>query len=170
MYSIIQTQLPLSDLVTLDEAKRQCRRLPSYTLDDDTFTHLIATCTELAQVYTHRLLTVGTIVAESDEYRPVIQLPWGNVTTITEVLLDDVVYTDYTFSTVTQKLKIPSSYSNIKITYEAGYDELPVRVKQGILMMISTWYNNREDYVTGMTIDTIPLSSLKALDSVRYWL
>lgn len=170
MYSIIQTQVDLSSLVTLDEAKRQCRLLPSFTLDDDDLNHLIAACTELAQVYTHRLLTVGTVVAESDEYRPVIQLPWGNATTITEVLLDDVEYTDYTFSTVTQKLKIPTTYSNIKITYEAGYATLPVRVKQGILMMISTWYNNREDYVTGMTLDTIPLSSLKALDSVRYWL
>ena len=170
MYSVIQSQTALSSLVTLDEAKRQCRRLPSYTLDDDDFEHLIAVCTSLAQVYTHRLLTVGTIVAESDEYHPVIQLPWGNVTTITEVLLDGEAYTDYTFSTVTQKLKIPTTYSNIKITYEAGYTTLPDSVKHGILMMISTWYNNKEDYVAGMTLDTIPLSSLKALDSVRYWL
>lgn len=189
MYSIIQTQTDLSTIITLDEAKRQCRLLPSFTLDDDDLNHLIAACTELAQVYTHRLLTPGTVVAESDEYHPVIQLPWGNVSAITEVLLDGVAYTDYTFSAVTQKLKVGKTYSNIKITYEAGYkklystyftdnvkityepgyNELPARVKQAILVMISTWYNNREDYVTGMTLETIPLTSLKALDSVRYW-
>lgn len=169
MYSIIQTQTDLSTIITLDEAKRQCRLLPSFTLDDDDLNHLIAACTELAQVYTHRLLTPGTVVVESDEYHPVIQLPWGNVSAITEVLLDGVTYADYTFSSVTQKLKVDKTYSNIKVTYEAGYTTLPARVKQGILVMISTWYNNREDYVTGMTLETIPLTSLKALDSVRYW-
>lgn len=169
MYSIIQTQTDLSALVTLEEAKRQCRLLPSFTLDDDDLTHLIATCAELAQVYTHRLLTIGTVIVECDEYRPTLVLPWGNVTSIDQVLLDGVESTDYTFSPVTQKLKVNRSYSNIKVTYEAGFTELPSRIKQGILMMISTWYNNREDYITGMTVEKIPLSALKCLDSVRYW-
>lgn len=169
MYSVISSQQSLTDLITLNEAKRQCRIMPTNTLDDDDLNHLISACSELAQVYTHRLLTPGIVNMESDEYSPVVQLPWGEATTIQQVLLDDVETEDYTFSTVTQKLKINTNYSNIKVTYDAGYINLPARVKQGILMMISTWYNNREDYVEGMTVQTIPLSCIRALDSVRLY-
>lgn len=169
MHSVISTQTDLSTLISLDEAKRQCRLMPTFTLDDDDLYHLIDTCTNLAQVYTKRLLSPGTVIAESDEYRTLIQLPWGRATSITSVVLDGVESTDYTFSTITQVLRVTKRYSNIVITYEAGYDVLPSNIKHGILMMISTWYNNREDYVQGMTLEKIPMSSLRILDSVRYF-
>lgn len=169
MFSIIQSQTDLSTLVSLDEAKRQCRLLPSDTLDDDDLTHLIAACTDLAQTYTHRLLTPGVIVAESDVYSRSIMLPWGNVTAIDEVLLDGEVYTDYEFSTVTQKLTIPDSYSKIRITYQAGYAVLPARVKQGIMMMISTFFNTRDDLIPGLSFTEVPMNCRACLDSVRYY-
>lgn len=169
MHSVISTQTDLSTLISLDEAKRQCRLMPTFTLDDDDLYHLIDTCTNLAQVYTKRLLSPGTVIAESDEYRTLIQLPWSRATSITSVVLDGVESTDYTFSTITQVLRVTKRYSNIVITYEAGYDVLPSNIKHGILMMISTWYNNREDYVQGMTLEKIPMSSLRILDSVRYF-
>lgn len=169
MHTKIQSQIDLSTLITLDEAKRQCRLIPSFTHDDDDLNHLIASCAELAQTYTYRLLTPGTISAEADEYSSVLLLPWGNVSSVSQVMLDDVEYSDFSFSEVTGKLKIQDPYSNIKITYEAGYQTLPIKVKQGILMMISTFYNNREDYIAGMNIEQIPLCSTRILDSVRYW-
>jgi len=170
MFSIIQTQDPLSDVVTLEEAKRQCRVMSTDTIDDDDLNHLKLVAAELAQVYTHRLLTPGTIVAESNEYiRGGVMLPWGGVTSITEVLLDGEVYTDFEFSPVTQKVTIPDTYNNIRITYDAGYTEVPARVKQGILMMISTFFNTRDDIIPGMDFNEVPLNSRAALDSVRYY-
>jgi len=169
VFNIIQSQDDLTTLITLDEAKRQCRLLPSDTLDDDDLTHLIAVCTDLAQTYTHRLLTRGVIVAESSEYHRSIMLPWGNVDTIDEVLLDGEEYTDYEFSPVTQKLTIPDTYSHIRVTYQAGYTTIPPKVKQGILMMISTFFNTRDDLVPGMSFTEVPVNSRACLDSVRYY-
>ncbi len=92
-------------------------------------------------------------------------------TTIDEVLLDDTATTNFTFSPITQKLKITSgvAFSNIKVTYTAGYATLPMKVKQGILVMISTMYNNREDVATGTTVEELPLTARRLLDSIKYY-
>ncbi len=171
MYTQIDSQDPFTGVVTLDEAKRQCRLTTSFTMDDDDLTALIEVCCSLAQSYTKRLLTPGVVTAEMDQYRSSWTLPFGGATSITSVLLDDVEYTDFTFSTVTQRLKINQSYSNIKVTYECGYadGEIPTSAKHGILMMISTLYNNRDDFISGLSIDQVPLSSLNLLNSIRYY-
>lgn len=169
MFTVIQSQGSLADLITLDEAKYQCRLMPDFILDDTELTDLKLACCELAQTYTHRLLTEGVVNGESDEYYPEFILPWGNVTAVTEVLLDDEAYTDFTFSPVTQKLKIPDTFSNIKVTYNAGYSALPVKAKKAILMMISTLYNNHDDFIPGLTIQKIPMSSLMLLDSIKLY-
>ncbi len=171
MYTQIVSQDPFTDVVTLDEAKRQCRLMSSFTMDDDDLTAIIDSCCSLAQSYTKRLLTAGTVNAEMDEYRSSWTLPFGSVTSITSVHLDDVEYTDFTFSPTTQRLKINESYSNIKVTYECGYGtgEIPASAKQGILMMISTLYNNRDDFISGLSIEEVPLCSLTLLGSIRYF-
>lgn len=170
MYSMITSQTSLADVITLDEAKRQCRILPDDNLDDDDLTHLISVCTELAQTYTHRLLTQGEVICEVEESVTEIQLPWGNASSVKSVTVDGIDVSDYTFSPVTQKVKFSSSVSNVVVTYLAGYAEVPTKVKHGILMMISTFYNNRDDFISGMTIEEIPTTSRKILDSVRFYL
>ena len=143
--------------------------MPSFTLDDDYLTSLITTCSELAQTYTNRLLTLGSVSGESDEYKPVVQLPWGGANAITELKLDGVTTTDFTFSPITQKLKLYTFYRNMQVTYSCGYDVLPAKVKHAILIMISTFYNNRDDYITGMTVEKMPTTSQSLLNSVRYY-
>lgn len=69
MYTQIVSQGPFSGVITLDEAKRQCRLMSSFTMDDDDLNALIDSCCSLAQSYTKRLLTTGTVIAEMDEYR-----------------------------------------------------------------------------------------------------
>ena len=171
MYSVINSQTDL-ELVTLDEAKRQCRI--SWDIDDDELNSLIKTCSQLAQDYTHKLLTLGSVTAEIEEYKSVVILPWGNVTTIDSVELDGEVAVedeDYTFSTVTQKIKFSTTYSNAVITYSCGYSTVPEKVKQGVLVMLSTLFNNHDDIIVGMslTVENMPLASTRLLDSVRYY-
>lgn len=168
MYTKINNQAELR-LVTLAEAKRQCRIMPDETLDDDDLNHLIDVCSELAQDYTHRLLTVGSVTVEVEGPVTSVQLPYGNATSITEVTVGGEVFTDYTFSDISQKVKFTKEVSDVLITYEAGYTSVPAKVKQGILMMISTMFNNRDDFVSGMTIEEIPIPARKLLDSVRYY-
>ena len=174
MYTKINSQASLDDVITLSEAKRQCRLMDSFTLDDDELNMLRIACTELAQTYLHRLLSIGSVTLEKEEYVKWVQLPYGDATTIAEVLVDDVVTTDYTFSDVTQKVKlgdnvISTNFSNIKITYSCGMSEVPMRIKQGILVMISTMYNQHDDYVVGMSVEQIPMNARAILHSGKYY-
>ena len=169
MYSVINSQSDLSTLVSLAEAKRQCRIDPSFTIDDEELQSLITASAELAQNYTRKLLTPGEVTVELDEYVSEVLLPFGNATAVTEVLLDNEATTDFTFSPITQKLKLTSTigFSNLKVTYNCGYSTLPDRAKQGILVMINTMYNHREDVATGTTVESLPMASIRLLNSIK---
>jgi hypothetical protein len=56
--------------------------------------------------------------------------------------------------------------TNIKIdfTTEGMNDGL---LKQALLMMVSTYYDNRTDFVTGMTVNEVPSASAKLLDGIK---
>lgn len=167
MFTVIESQDDITSLVTLSEAKAQCRLMDSFVMDDTYIEGLISLCGSLAQTYTHRLLSPGVIQLENDDYMSKFILPWGNVSSINSVFIDDVETEDYSFSSTTGTIKVTSGYENIKVNYNAGYSELPVKVKQGILMLISTMYVNRVDFVTGVSVNNLPVQSTVLLDSVR---
>lgn len=169
MFSEIITQAELSDVLTLEEAKTQCR--VTHTMEDEYISALIPVAVEMAQSYCGRMLTAGSAISVIENCSREVMLPFGKVTEVTELLLDDAVSTDFTFEPVTQKLKISStlSYSKITATYNCGYVTAPTQVKQAILMMISTLYNNRQDSVTGMTVAEMPLTSRMLLDTVKIY-
>lgn len=163
------------DIVTLDDAKAQCRLMPSFTMDDTYLTSLIEVCSDLAQTYTNRLLTVGTVDQVWEFYERSVFVFGGEVTEITSLTGEDtsgdtVTIEDYTFNEVSQSLSIPSSYSsytNFTATFTAGYATVPSKVKQGILLMIASMYNNREDGLVGQTYQKLPFTSTALLNSVR---
>lgn len=166
MYSKIVNQAPLT-LVTLSEAKEQCR--VTHAFDDALITRLILVAADLAQSYTRRMLTVGSAVAVFESGASTIQLPYGEATAVTEILLDDVISTDFTFEPVTQKVTINPFYNKAKITFTAGYTTIPDSVKHAILMTVSTLYSNRDNFVTGLSIATLPYTSEVLLNRVRYY-
>lgn len=168
MYKKINSQAALT-LVTLDEVKAQCRVFN--TFEDTYLTSLILPYSDLAQSYTHRMLTVGEAVAFIEEHCPTVQLPFGEVTAITEVLVDDVETTEFTFNPITQKIKIDVVFSEAKITFTAGYEtaDLPPVVKQAILIAINTAFANRDDFVVGQTVTKMPRTSEDLLDRVKFY-
>lgn len=167
MYSNIESQAPFN-IVTLEEAKAQCNRI-GFDLDDSLFEIFIQASCEAAQSYTRRMLSEGTAVTVVEEYKPVVQLPYGEVTEVTELILDGVVSTDFTFEPVTQKIKINKTYTTAKITFEAGYVIAPTTVKQAVLLMVSTLYKNRDNFVVGLTVAKLPTTSEMLLESVRLY-
>lgn len=167
MYSQIITQDPLDALLTLDEAKKQCR--VTHTFDDDLITAFIPVAAELAQAYTNRILSPATVVSVVEQYYPEVQLPFGDVTTINTVEIDGVVTTDFEFEPVTQKVTVNASYGKLKVNYDCGFVTLPKAVKQAMLLTISTLYNNRENFVTGVTIAKLPQTSEMLLNTVKYY-
>lgn len=166
MYKKINSQGALT-LVTIDEVKAQCRVFHDF--EDDYLTSLIVPHSDLAQAYTRRMLTIGVAVIFVEEYCPVIQLPFGEVTAVTEVLIDGVDTTDYEFNEITQKIKINVKFSEVKVTFDAGYDSVPDVVKQAILVSINTAFVNRDDVVVGQTVMKLPRTSEDLLDRVKFY-
>lgn len=169
MYSQILNQTAFTDVVTLAEAKTQCR--VTHTFDDDYITALIPVACEMAQSYSGRLLTLGSCASVVENYQTSILLPFGEVTDITELLIDGEVSTEFEFEEVTQKVNITTTltFSKVKITYDCGYAVVPSAVKQAILMIISTLYNNRQDFVVGLTVAEVPMVSRTLLDTVKFY-
>lgn len=166
MYKKINNQISL-ELVTLAEVKAQCRVFT--TFEDSYLTSLIIPYSDLAQAYTRRMLTTGEAVVFIEEYCPKIQLPFGEVTEVTEVLVDDVETTDFTFNEITQKVKINVSFSEAKITFNAGFTVVPDIVKQAILIAINTAFVNRDEVIVGQTVMKLPTTSLDLLDRVKFY-
>lgn len=173
----ILTQDPFT-AVTLDEAKSQCRLMPSFILDDNYISALILVAADAAQEYVHWMLSPGT-VKQFSEVGGEVMLYGKYVTAITEVTGrtaysdDDVVLTtdDYEWNNVTDVVTVNPSYRYVNVTYACGATtpQLPHAVKQGTLMMISTMYNNREDFITGLSVEKMPLTSMKLLSLSRIY-
>lgn len=167
----ILTQDPFT-AITLDEAKSQCRLMPSFTLDDTYITSLITVAVDAAQEYVHWMLSPGTVKQYSANGGD-IMLYGKYVTGITEVTSGGTVLTtdNYEYNDVTDVVSVNPAYSDVNVTYACGATalQLPQAVKQGILMMISTMYNNREDFITGLSVEKMPLTSMKLLSLSRIY-
>lgn len=166
MYSKIISQEDLG-LVTLSEVKAQCRVFHDF--EDEYLESLIRPYSELAQSYTRRMLVEGVAVVVVESCKSVIQLPFGEVTSIDELLIDNVVSTDFTFNNITQKIKINTIFNEATITFKAGYLITPDVVRQAVLIAINTAFVNRDDLIVGQTVMKLPMTSLDLLDSVRLY-
>lgn len=170
MNSKIKSQEQLS-IVTMAEAKGQLNIIDSN--DDDAHIQLlIDSCSELAEGYTKRLLSQG--VVELVFFGKIsVRLPYGEATEedtpIVATVAGDPI--SFEFDDISQMLTITDanvrSTDKVKVTYSAGYKKVPNSVKLGVLMMISSVYENREDSVAGLTVENIPLNSMAILNRVR---
>ena len=163
--------------ITLTQAKSQCRLLSSFTMDDDYIESLISMAADTAQEYLNWMISTGTVKQFCPE-SGTVKLYGKFVTEITEVTGfnssgDEVTLTEdeYSYNDVTEEVTISSKYIYINITYSCGAssDELPGNVRHGILMMISTMYNNREDFITGLSVEKMPMTSMGQLCKSRQY-
>ena len=170
MYTKIKSQDPLA-IVTLTEAKRQLNIIDNVD-DDDHINMLIDACSELAETYTNRMLSTGVvdlIVCGKQSFF----LPFGeateDVTEIVATVTGDPV--TFVFEPISQKITFDEGQvadtDEVLITYSAGYSATPIAVKLGVLMMISSAFNNREDIVLGLTVNDIPLNSIAIMKKVK---
>ena len=165
MYKKIVSQASLATLLTLDEVKAQCRVFTDF--EDAYLLSLIPAYADLAQSYTGRMLTEGSAVVVVDSGDLSFLLPYGEVTEVTKLVLDGTESTAFTFDDVSQMVTINAPYATARIEFNAGYETLPVVVKQAVLVMINTQFNNRDDVVVGQTVNEMPRTSRDLLDRVR---
>ena len=165
MYKKIISQVPTTGLITLDEVKSHCRVFNDF--ENSYLQSLIPVYLDMAQSYTGRMLTTGSAVVVVHSWQSQVLLPYGNVTEVTKLVLDGTESTAFTFDDVSQIISINAPYATARIEFNAGYETLPVVVKQAVLVMINTAFNNRDDVVVGQTVNEMPRTSRDLLDRVK---
>lgn len=183
---------PTSEPVTLAEAKAHLR----VDLDEDDIyiSTLITAARQTAETWIGRALMTQTydLVLDRWPVGPFVlpRAPLQSVTSITYI--DDagatgtVSASNYIVDTASQpgRVKLKSSASwpavtlqdigGVTIRFVAGYGNamaVPQAIKHGILMLVGTMYESREDVLvgSGMTAQELPVSAKRLLLPYRIW-
>jgi len=174
---------PAEEPVTLAEAKAQLRL--EHALDDTTVTALISTARQYVELATWRALVTQTWELSLDGF-PVwsvtcpreIQLPKGDVQSVTSVKYDDPAGVEQTFPASSYivdgypparvVLKRVANWPatnfealSVRVRYVAGYgaaSAVPGPLKQATLLLVSQMYEHRVPEVTAAVIGQVQFS------------
>jgi uncharacterized phiE125 gp8 family phage protein len=164
---------PATEPVTLDEAKLHCKIEVD---DDDTLvTALIVAARQAAEHELERALITQTWRKTLDEFPDAIELPRPPILAITSVKYFDADNVQITLSAESYQLDKESEpgwllpaygfawpgtaarANAVEVIYSAGYgaaEAVPQAIKQWMLVMIKTAYDNREALVPGAATPT----------------
>lgn len=174
---------PATEPITLLEAKDHLRvDIPD---DDNYINGLISAAREYAEGYQNRAIGSQTLEYIMDYFPPAIRLPRTPVQSVLNIkyttpdgtitTVDPTAYvTKYNGDIVLAFTRIwPTNILTtgdaVKIQYTAGYTSIPKTTKQGILLLIGHWYDNREPVSIGKPVAKIPLTAETLLGMDRMW-
>jgi len=175
--------------VTLDEAKEHIQGLEGISDFDYFITRLITAARETAEEYCWRTIVQSTYELRLASFTSnKILLPRPVVSDITSVKYINSAGTEITIASSDYKLLdweepailLPAfgvtwwpsargGEGDVTIEYVAGYATaaaVPAGIKQAVLMMVRTWFDNRED-VTPRTVNEMPRGSEYLLKPYR---
>ena len=180
-----------AEALSLAEAKAHLRIPTGDTEDDAYIASLISAAREYAEGYTKRAISTQTCVYTLDSFPSVIDLPRCPVQSVTSIEYVDTdgdtqavaSYQSDLIGTATARLKPAYNASwpdtravtnAVTITYEAGYgatgdspDTVPTSIKQALLLIIGSLYENRENEITGTIVSDVPFNAQCLLDLYR---
>jgi uncharacterized phiE125 gp8 family phage protein len=152
--------------LTLSEVRLHLR-LTSDTTEDSLLSALITAARDYCEKYTGRAFAAQTLVAYLDDWPSVdyIELPMPPLVSVTSVQYKNSAGTETTMTVTTQYLAdtdsdigrivlpygvtwpsyTPYPSNPISITYVAGYTTLPRQLRQAMLLVIGSMYENREN-------------------------
>ena len=179
--NLTQTIAPLTEPLSLVDVKNFMHILE--TDEDSLITSMIVAAREYAENYTNRQLLSATFELITDRFVQCMTIPKTPVISISKVEYMDELGVYQTLSTSdyysykeygATKLyfdAIPSVKDDkraVKITFTAGYTTVPSSIISFMKVLVSTMYENREQYVIGVSVETLanPMI-LKMLDMYR---
>jgi len=164
-----------SDVVTVQEAVTHLR---IWDNSEDTYVQsLIDAAVGVGEKYMNRLITESSVVVERDTLNT--QLPLGRASSVTTVTyIADATEervtlspADYTLNTITNKIVLKRTVlaklaavraRDYQVTYVTGWSalEIPDAIKQGVLMLVGSMYEMREDAAVGqgITVTKVPVT------------
>jgi hypothetical protein len=152
-------------IISRTEAKNYIR---IDTIADDTLIDLMI---EAAHTAAENYMSRDIIAKERTYYLDnsvdgFIDVPFGPVASVDAVTVKGVSVSFTVYGLGDPMVEINPDVKDIKIdfTTEGMSDGL---LKQALLMMVSTYYDNRTDFVTGMTVNEVPSASAKLLDGIK---
>lgn len=174
MAYVIQSRT-FSDVVTVEEAATHLR---VWDVNDQPYIQsLIEAAIDTAEKYMNRLIAESTVTIQ----RPTLtqQLPLGTAKTISEVTYINAGTEEretlpgemYSLNPITNKIEIKRNVQrylsehnarDFQISLVTGWSasEVPAAIKQGILMLVGTMYEMREDATVGqgVTVSKVPVT------------
>lgn len=155
-----------SEIISVSDCKNYIR---IDTTEDDTLLGFMITSARLqAESYMSRdILSKQRLYYLDNSLTGEIDVPYGPVDTIDEVKVDSVVTTDYTQKGLQDPILIinpTDKIVEIKYTTLGMSDGL---LKQVLLQMVSTMYDNRTDYVNGTISTELDSSYKRILDGYK---
>jgi uncharacterized phiE125 gp8 family phage protein len=156
----VVTVAPISEPVSLVEAKGQCR--VDGTDNDGELNLYISAARTFVEEYTGTKLVSQTVLMQGRDFCDLRSLPIAPVISVSSVKYLDSAGVEQTLDTsvyeaVTAglepliRLKINQSWPSIRcasdavrVTAVCGYSALPAPVKSAILLIISSWFDSRD--------------------------
>lgn len=159
---------PTTEPVSLEEVKLFLRLLPDDTSEDNFISGLITASREYCENFTARALATQTIMLYLDSIPSEVEVPMPPLQSVDKIEVIDadkaahelIVDTDYMidsgeissiiFTANAQEVAAHLYPINpVQITCTVGYDaDIPVSIKQAMLLLVAHWYENREAVAT----------------------
>lgn len=176
-----QIVAPISYPLSLDDAKEFMRI--SDDDDNNMIQAMITASTEYAENYTNRQLESATFELYNDCFVQDMKFPKNPINSISKIeymdedgnyqTLADTEYYLYgendIFRLYYEDMPSHKTHKNaIKITFVSGYTTVPESIIAYLKVKVSTLYENREQFVIGVSANELPLSFVdNLLDKYR---
>lgn len=169
-YELIVVEETGDEVLTLEEAKNFIR--VDTNADDDLITQMIYAARRNAETFIGRDIVAKSrkmwvnIFENFIEER--IDLLFGPIDEVTDVLdSSNNPITFEVFGIKDKSVKIDQVSKNFTISYTTTgiNDNL---IKQALLQLVSTYYDNRTDFVVGASVNEIPSGSQAILNGYKY--
>ena len=137
--------------------------------DDNLITSMITQARIWCENYISRVIVAKNRTYYLDTTNGLFDLPFGPVASISEITLNGTITTDYEILGLdNETIELDGgSAERVKITYiTLGINDS--LVKQAMLQLISTYYDNRADFITEQdNVSEIPTSTRQILTSYK---
>lgn len=155
-----------SEILTTQEVKDFVRI--DTTSDDAIISAMITQARIWCENYISKDIVAKNRSYYIDKTNGVFDLPFAPVASISEITIDGTATTSYeVLGLDNETIELDAGPSErVKITYVTnGIND--ALIKQAMLQLISTYYDNRADFKTGVTISEIPTSTKSILSSYK---
>ena len=166
--NLVQIVAPTNEPLRLEDAKTFLHILES---DEDTIiSSMIVSAREFAENYTNRQFEIATFELITDCLYSGLIIPKSPVTEISkieymdidgvyQILSTDDYYSYVEFGAAKIEFNTIPSYKDdkraVKITFIAGYETVPSSIVSYLKVLVSTMYENREEYIVGVNVETL---------------